>query len=99
MTLTNARKLKCIEIFNRIDDHIPFRNFAPEVLKDLEEKGIEYHPGVPYNESQVYMTRNRRSFHVPIAEAFERLYAPKAQPVTHSLAKRQKLVPPVGFSS
>jgi hypothetical protein len=94
MTLTNARKLKCIEIFNRIDDHIPFRNYAPEVLKDLDDQGIEYRPGIPYNETQVYQTRNRRSFHLPIAEAFERLYSPKPKPTIISLAKRHKLVPP-----
>jgi hypothetical protein len=94
MTLTNARKLKCIEIFNRIDNHIPFRNYAPEVLKELDNLGIEYRPGVPYTEQQVYQTRNRRSFHLPIAEAFDRLYTPKPKPPIKSLAKRQKMVPP-----
>ena len=87
MTLTNARKLKCIEIFNRIDERIPPRNFAPEVLNNLKEQGIEYQPGVPYTEQQVYQTRNRRSFHLPIAEAFDRLYAANANPASSRLIK------------
>ncbi len=90
MRLTNNRKQKCVEIFNRLDDHIPLRNYVAEVLRDLEARGIFYRPGVSFTESQVVSTRNLRSFHYEIALAFERLYDPEPLPPPAKKASKHK---------
>jgi hypothetical protein len=94
-TATPSDIAQCKAIFNRIGDLIPGRGYVAQVREELLSWGVD----TPYSDAQIQQVRAGRIFHLEVAQAFERLYAPKAQSVTHSLAKRQKLVPPISFSS